>query len=141
MGAAFGIGFIVGPALGGVLSSAGPRLPFWVAAGLSLTNGLYGLFILPESLPAERRGAFSWHRANPLGSLRLLRSHHQLMGFATVQFLYQLAHQSLASVFVLYAGYRYQWTTADVGWALTGVGVSFAIVQGGLVGPLVGVFG
>lgn len=141
LGAAFGIGFIVGPAMGGLLSSVSPRLPFWVAAGLSLTNGMYGLFILPESLPPERRAPFSWARANPLGSLRLLRSHPQLMGFATIHFLYNLAHQSLASVFVLYTGYRYGWTTADVGWALTAVGVAFAIVQGGLVGPLVGYFG
>ncbi|HEX5070151.1 MAG TPA: TCR/Tet family MFS transporter [Vicinamibacterales bacterium] len=141
MGAAFGIGFIVGPAMGGLLSSISPRLPFWVAAGLSLTNGLYGLFILPESLPPERRAAFSWKRANPVGALRLLRSHPQLLGFATIHFLYNLAHQSLASVFVLYTGYRYGWTTADVGWALTAVGVAFAIVQGGLVGPLVSHFG
>jgi len=141
MGAAFGIGFIIGPAMGGLLSSFSPRLPFWVAAGLSLTNGLYGFFILPESLPPERRAAFSWTRANPLGSLRLLRSHPQLMGFATVHFLYNLAHHSLASVFVLYTGYRYGWTTADVGLALTGVGVAFAIVQGALVGPLVAYFG
>ena len=141
MGAAFGLGFIIGPAMGGLLSSVSPRLPFWVSAGLSLTNGLYGLFILPESLPPERRAAFSWIRANPLGALRLLRSHPQLMGFATIHFLYNLAHQSLASVFVLYTGYRYGWTTADVGLALTGVGVAFAIVQGGLVGPLVKRFG
>jgi len=141
MGAAFGIGFIIGPAMGGLLSSVSPRLPFWVAAGLSLTNGMYGLFILPESLPPERRAPFSWTRAHPLGSLRFLRSHPQLMGFATIHFLYNLAHQSLASVFVLYTGYRYGWTTADVGWALTAVGVAFAIVQGGLVGSLVGYFG
>lgn len=141
MGAAFGLGFIIGPAMGGLLASVSPRLPFWVSAALSLTNGLYGLFILPESLTPERRAAFSWIRANPLGALRLLRSHPQLMGFATIHFLYNLAHQSLASVFVLYTGYRYGWTTADVGLALTGVGVAFAIVQGGLVGPLVKRFG
>ena len=137
MGAAFGIGFIVGPALGGLLSSVDPRLPFWVSAALSLTNGLYGLFILPESLPPERRAAFSWRRANPVGALQFLRSHHQLFGFASIHFLFNLAHQSLASVFVLYAGYRYGWTATDVGWAMTGVGICFAIVQGGLVGPLV----
>jgi DHA1 family tetracycline resistance protein-like MFS transporter len=141
MGAAFGIGFIIGPAMGGVLSGISPRLPFWISAALSLSNGLYGLFILPESLAPERRAVFSWQRANPLGSLRLLRSHPQLMGFAFVHFLYNLAHQSLASVFVLYAAYRYQWTTTDVGWALTTVGVFFAVVQGGLVGPLVARFG
>jgi MFS transporter, DHA1 family, tetracycline resistance protein len=141
MGAAFGIGFIVGPALGGVLASVSPRLPFWVAAGLSLSNGMYGLFILPESLPPERRAAFSWRRANPLGSLRFLQSRPQLIGFAAIHFLYNLAHQSLASTFVLYTAFRYHWTPTDVGWALTGVGVSFAIVQGGLVGLLVGQFG
>lgn len=141
MGAAFGIGFVVGPAMGGVLSAISPRLPFWISAALSLANGLYGLFILPESLPPERRAAFSWRRANPVGSLKLLRSHPQLVGFAAVHFLYNLAHQSLVSVFVLYAGYRYQWTVTDVGWALAGVGVAFGIVQGGLVGPLVKRFG
>jgi DHA1 family tetracycline resistance protein-like MFS transporter len=141
LGAALGIGFVVGPAVGGVLSAVSPRLPFWVAAGLSLTNGMYGLFILPESLAPERRAAFSWRRANPLGALRFLRSRPQLLGFATIHFLYNLAHQSLAAVFVLYTSLRYDWTTTDVGWALTGVGVGFAIVQGGLVGPLVGYFG
>lgn len=141
MGMAFGIGFVVGPALGGVLSLVDERLPFWVAAGLSLANGMYGLFILPESLPLDRRAAFSWKRANPLGALRFLQSHPKLLGFASIHFLYNLAHQSLASVFVLYTGYRYGWTATDVGLALTGVGVCFGIIQGGLVGPLVAAFG
>jgi len=141
MGAAFGIGFIIGPAMGGLLSTVSPRLPFWVSAGLSLANGMYGLFILPESLAPDRRAPFSWKRANPLGALQFLRSHPQLFGFATIHFLYNLAHQSLASVFVLYTGYRYGWTSTDVGLAMTGVGVCFAIVQGGLVGPLVAKFG
>lgn len=141
MGAAFGIGFVVGPALGGALSTVSPRLPFWFAAVFSLANFLYGTFILPESLPPERRGAFSWKRANPMGSLQLLRSHPQLLGFAGVHFLYHLAHQSLTSVFVLYAGFRYGWSPMDVGWAMTGVGLCTAIVQGGLVGRLSGAFG
>ena len=141
MGAAFGIGFIVGPALGGVLAAVSPRLPFWVAAGFSLANFLYGLIVLPESHPPEKRSAFSWRRANPVGSLRLLQSQPQLLGFAAVHFLYNLAHQSLASVFVLYTGYRYGWTMTDVGWAMTGVGVAFAVVQGGLVGKLAAQFG
>jgi DHA1 family tetracycline resistance protein-like MFS transporter len=141
MGAAVGIGFVVGPALGGVLGAVSHRLPFWVAAGLSLANGMYGLFILPESLSQTRRAAFSWRRANPMGALRFLQSRPQLLGFAAVHFLYNLAHQSLAAVFVLYTGFRYGWTTTDVGWALAAVGVSFAIVQGGLVGLLVGHFG
>ena len=141
MGAAFGIGFIVGPALGGLLTSISPRLPFWLSAAFSLANFCYGLFILPESLPASRRGAFSWARANPVGSLKLLGAHPELLGFAAIHFLYNLAHQSLATVFVLYTGYRYGWTATDVGWALASVGVSFAIVQAGLVGRLVARFG
>ena len=75
MSVAFGVGFILGPALGGLLGQVDPRLPFWVAGGLSLTNAAYGFLILPESLPPERRAAFSWRRANPVGALRLLRAH------------------------------------------------------------------
>jgi DHA1 family tetracycline resistance protein-like MFS transporter len=141
MGAAFGIGFIVGPALGGMLSVFGARAPFWVAAAFSLANATYGFFILPESHPADHRVAFSWKRANPLGSLALLRSHHELLGFATLHFLYHLAHHALTSTFVLYAAYRYGWGSSEVGWALAGVGMSFAIVQAGLVGRVVATFG
>jgi DHA1 family tetracycline resistance protein-like MFS transporter len=141
MGAAFGIGFIVGPMCGGLLSRGGPRLPFWVAAALSLANAMYGLFVLPESLPATRRMAFSWKRANPWGALKLLQTHRQLLGFATVHFLYYLAHQSLQNVFVLYVGYRYAWDSFQVGLALGAVGVATSIVQGGLVGPIVGKIG
>jgi DHA1 family tetracycline resistance protein-like MFS transporter len=137
LGAAFGIGFIVGPALGGVLSAVGPRMPFWVAAAFSLLNAMYGFFILPESLTPDRRTMFSWRRASPVGSLILMRSHPQLMGFGIVHFLYYLAHQSLAAVFVLYTGYRYGWSVTDVGWALTAVGVASSVVQAGLVGPVV----
>src|SRR6476646_11558399 len=86
IGAAFGVGFIVGPVLGGVLTKWGPRLPFWVAAMLSLANAMYGLFVLPESLPPDRRTKFSWRRANPWGALTLLRRRHQLVGFASVHF-------------------------------------------------------
>jgi DHA1 family tetracycline resistance protein-like MFS transporter len=141
LGAAFGIGFVVGPVVGGVLGETDPRLPFWVAAGLSLANFLYGWLILPESLAREHRGSWSWRRMNPLGGLRLLRSHPQLKGFAIVHFLFYLAHQVLASVFVLYTGYRYGWSAADVGWALTGVGVMITVVQAGLVGRSVAWFG
>jgi DHA1 family tetracycline resistance protein-like MFS transporter len=137
LGAAFGLGFILGPAMGGALAAVGPRVPFAVAAGLSLLNAMYGLFILPESLARDRRSPFSWRRANPLGSLALLRAHPSLVGFAGVHFLYHLAHQALPTVFVLYAGYRYTWSVAEVGWALTAVGIVVAVVQGGLVGPIV----
>ncbi len=136
-GAAFGIGFVLGPALGGLLGSVDPHLPFWVAGGLSLANAAYGLLVLPESLPPERRRGFSWRRANPLGSLALLRSHAQLLGLATVMLLSTLAHEVLPAVFVLYGAYRYGWDEATVGLTLAGVGVCSAIVQGGLVRPVV----
>ena len=137
MGAAFGVGFVVGPALGGMLGVFGPRTPFWVAAGFSLANAAYGYFVLPESLDASHRAPFSWRRANPIGALSLLRSHHELFGFAMLHFLYHLAHQSLQSVFVLYAAHRYGWRSIEVGGALATVGVCFAIVQAGLVGRVV----
>jgi DHA1 family tetracycline resistance protein-like MFS transporter len=98
---------------------------------------MYGLFVLPESLPAGRRAAFSWRRANPLGSLAFLRAERNVRGFAVLHFLYQLAHQSLQSVFVLYTGYRYGWQSVQVGWSLAAMGVCSVTVQGGLVGPIV----
>ena len=141
IGAAFGIGFILGPAVGGILSAYDLRLPFWVAAGLSLANGLYGLLILPESLPKERRAPFSWARANPVGALNLLMRQPALLGLAGVVFLYYLAHQSLPSVFVLYAIDRYGWDQRTIGLTLTAVGVCSMIVQGGVVRPFVAKFG
>lgn len=136
VGAAFGIGFVLGPAVGGLLGNADPRLPFWVAAGLSLTNGLYGLFVLPELLAREHRAAFSWRRANPLGALALLREHRGLFGLVSINFLGQLAHVALPSIVVLYAGYRYGWGTRTVGLMLALVGICMMIVQGGLVGKV-----
>jgi DHA1 family tetracycline resistance protein-like MFS transporter len=137
LGAAFGIGFVLGPAVGGVLGDIDLRLPFWVAAALSLANGCYGFFILPESLKPELRARFSLKRANPIGALGLLRRQPELLGLAGVAFLVNLAHQSLPSVFVLYAGYRYGWDQKIIGLTLAGVGVCSMIVQGGLVRPLV----
>ena len=141
LGAAFGVGFIIGPALGGMLGSITPRLPFWVAAGLSLLNASYGLLVLPESLTRERRAAFSWRRANPVGSLNLLRSHPELLGLASANFLTYVAHEVLPSTFVLYATYRYQWTEKTIGLALATVGVCYGLVQGMLVGRIVGRLG
>jgi DHA1 family tetracycline resistance protein-like MFS transporter len=98
---------------------------------------LYGLFVLPESLPPERRAGFSWSRANPVGSLRLLRSHRELFALASVTFLYYMAHEVLPSTFVLYTNFRYHWDPRTVGLTLALVGVCTAIVSGGLVGPIV----
>ena len=137
IGAAFGVGFVLGPALGGLLGDIDPRLSFWGAATLALINATYGLFVLPESLPVEKRDGFSWRKANPVGSLTLLRSHPDLMGFAGIHLLFQIAHCVLPSVFVLYTGYRYGWNSSTVGFTLTAVGVFSIIVQGGLVKPAV----
>jgi DHA1 family tetracycline resistance protein-like MFS transporter len=137
LGAAFGFGFVVGPALGGILGESDPRLPFWVAAGFSLANALYGLLVLPESLPKEKRSTFDWRKANPLGALKLLRSHGELAGLGIVSFVSNLAHVALPSVAVLYMGYRYHWSARQVGFMLAGVGVSSIVVQGFLVGRVV----
>ncbi|HYM87009.1 MAG TPA: TCR/Tet family MFS transporter [Pseudoxanthomonas sp.] len=138
IGAAFGLGFILGPALGGYLGEINLRAPFWVAAGLALLNFLYGWFVLPESLPKEKRTArFDWSHANPVGSLVLLKKYPQVFGLAAVVFLANFAHYVYPSVFVLFAEYQYQWDSQQVGWVLAIVGVCSVIVQAGLIGPLV----
>ncbi len=136
LGAAFGAGFVFGPALGGLAGSISPRLPFWIAAGLSLANACYGWLVLPESLPRSRRAAFNWRRANPLGALALLRSHADLSGLAVVNFLSDLAHAALASIAVLYMLYRYGFDERAVGLTMAGVGVASIVVQGGVVGAV-----
>ncbi|MFO7277434.1 MAG: TCR/Tet family MFS transporter [Pseudomonadota bacterium] len=141
IGAAFSGGFVAGPLLGGILGEISPRTPFWVAAALSGLAFLYGLLILPESLAPEKRMRFSWSRANPLGALRLLRSHHELFGLAVVNFLLYFAHHVFSAVFVLYAAYRYGWSAWEVGVLLALVGVLDMIVQGTMVGPFTRRFG
>jgi DHA1 family tetracycline resistance protein-like MFS transporter len=141
LGAAFGLGFVLGPALGGLAGSVDARLPFWIAAGLTLGNALYGVLVLPESLPPERRARFEWRRANPVGSLRLLRSHPELFALAGVVFLSAIAHDALPSTTVLYTHHRYGWGDRAVGLLLAAVGVSSALVSALLVGPVVARFG
>jgi MFS transporter, DHA1 family, tetracycline resistance protein len=137
LSAAFGVGFIIGPAVGGLAGSVNPRLPFWIAAVLSIANFCYGFFVLPESLPPERRAPFTWIRANPLGALALLRQHAQLLGLAAVAFLSYWAHEALPSTFVLYTDHRFGWTPEMVGMVLAAFGVGSVLVQGGLVRPVV----
>lgn len=139
--AAFGLGFVIGPAVGGYLGNSNLRAPFWAAAILSLLNSLYGFFVLPESLPKERRAKSAWHMANPLGSLKLLRSNQVLAGLAAVVTLYYLAHTSLPSMWALYTEERYGWSRRDVGISLAVVGVCASIISGVLVGPFVKRFG
>lgn len=137
IGAAFSAGFVAGPLLGGVLAEWSPRAPFWVASALSGIAFVYGLFILPESLPLARRMAFSWRRANPFGALRLLRSQRELGGLAIINFLLVFAHYVFTTVFVLYAGHRYGWSAWQIGAVLALVGALDMLVQGVLVGPVV----
>lgn len=137
LGAMFGVGFIIGPAIGGFLGSVDPRLPFWAAAGLSVANAMYGLLVLPESLPPERRSAFTWARANPLGSLRLLRRHRELFGLAIVTFLSILASVSLQSTFVIAMNARFGWDSRALGASLAWVGICSVLMQGLAIGPIV----
>jgi DHA1 family tetracycline resistance protein-like MFS transporter len=141
LGMAFGIGFVVGPAIGSLLSIIDARAPFWFAATLSLVNFVYGLTVLPESLPPERRAKFDWKRANPIGSLALLRRYPQVFGLAFVMFLISLAHVVYPSTFVLYADFRFGWGAEMVGYTLSGVGVLAIVVQGGLIKRIIGWLG
>jgi DHA1 family tetracycline resistance protein-like MFS transporter len=136
IGAAFGVGFVLGPALGGLLGNADPRLPFWVAGGLSLTNALYGFFVLPESLPRDRRRVFTLRRANPVGSLVLLRSHPELFQLATIQFIGYVAHE-VFNVWALYSIFRYGWKEGTIGMSLAVVGACSVVISAGVVGPAV----
>lgn len=141
LGAAFGIGFVLGPALGGLLGYYDLRLPFFAAAAMSLANFAYGYFILPESLKPENRSPFRFARANPIGSVSMLARDGQLLRLGAIGFLLQLAHQVLPAVAVLYMAYRYQWNERDVGLVLAAVGICAMAVQGGLVRPVVAKIG
>lgn len=134
---AFSLGLVLGPAIGGLLGQLGTRLPFWLAAGLSLANGCYALFLLPESLRPERRARFDWARANPVGALALLRDRSGLLGLAAITFIYYLAYNTLSSVFVLYAAYRYGWDRRTLGLVFAFFGLCGMAVGGLLVRPVV----
>ena len=139
--AAFGLGFVLGPTIGGLLGSLGPRTPFFVAAGLALLNATFGLFALPESLPRERRREFAWARANPFGTLMQLRKQPVVVGLAGVTFLWVLGHQVLPSTWAFYTMLRFGWSEAAVGLSLAAAGIVMAISQGGLTKVLVQKFG
>jgi len=141
IGAAFGLGFILGPALGGVAGEVDTRLPFWIAAALSLASFAWGLFVLPESLPPGRRARFDLRQANPLGALRMLRARPAVRALVGVSALNYLAHDSLPHTFVLYTHHRYGWDSQTVGLALAAVGVSSVLVSALLVGRIVRLVG
>jgi DHA1 family tetracycline resistance protein-like MFS transporter len=132
IGAAFGLGFIIGPALGGLLSGLGIRAPFYAAAALCLLNTLYGYFVLPESLSKENRRNFHWKRANPLGSLQLLKRYPAIGGLAISFFLIYIAAQSVQANWSFFTIYRFNWSEKMVGISLAVVGVLVGAVQGGL---------
>jgi MFS transporter, DHA1 family, tetracycline resistance protein len=136
IGAAFGIGFTLGPAIGGLIGNTNPRLAFWAASGFSLLNWLYGFLLVPESLPLDQRKGFSWRRANPVGSLVLLRSHPDLWKLATIQFLAYVSHEIFA-IWSLYAIYRFAWDPRSIGTSLFFVGVCTALISAGLSGRIV----
>lgn len=141
IGAAFGLGFIIGPLIGGLLGSVDLRLPFWVAAGCSALNWLYGFFVLPESLAPENRRSFSWKRANPIGAVMALKRFPAVLGLAEAYFILTLAQMMLFSIWALYTAHRYQWDPKHVGLSLMLVGVTSAVVQAGLAKRIIGRFG
>src|SRR5213595_1897741 len=136
IGVAFGLGFILGPGIGGPLGDISPRLPFWFAAGFSLANWLYGYIFVPESLRHEHRKQFTLRRANPIGSLFLLRSHSELWKLATLQFLAYVSHEVFV-IWALYAIYRFNWSQGMIGASLAIVGIFTAAISGGLTGRIV----
>ena len=141
VGVMFGLGFICGPALGGLLGSVNLRLPFFAASALALLNAIYGYFVLPESLPPEKRSSFRWSKANPIGSLANLQKYPIVAGLSLAFACMSLAQRGLENVWVLYTGYRYGWDEGVNGWALALVGFMAALVQGGLVRPTIRALG
>ncbi len=137
VGAAFGLGFIFGPALGGLLGGINLRLPFFVSAGLALVNWLYGFFVLPESLALEHRSTVFWRKMNPLASLRRLGVYPLVAGLAVAFLFASMAQRGLENVWVLHTGFRYGWDTLTNGLILGLVGMMAVLVQGLLIKPIV----
>ena len=137
IGAAFGLGFIVGPALGGFLGEIGTRIPFMLAAGLAFINMIYGYFVIPESLKEEDRRDFSWKRANPLGTFKQVFSYQKIIGLLLSMFFIYVAANATHTNWSYFTSEKFGWSPQDIGLSLTFVGVMVAIVQGGLVGPIV----
>jgi MFS transporter, DHA1 family, tetracycline resistance protein len=141
VGAAFGLGFIIGPAIGGLLAGFGPRVPFLVAAGLAFLNGLYGYFVLPESLPKEKRRKFEWKRANPLGSLLHLKKYPAIGGLIFSLFLVYIAAHAVQSNWTFFTIEKFGWSPKLIGISLAVIGALIAVIQGGLiriVNPILG---
>ncbi len=141
MGAAFGVGFVVGPAIGGLLGEFGPRVPFYVAAAISALNLLFGYFVLPETLPPEKRRPFDWRRANPFGTFKVFQSYNGVLPLSAVLFVFFFASSVYPAIWPFWGMAKFGWSTATVGLTLAAFGIIAAVTQGGLSGPLVKRFG
>ncbi len=133
VGAAWGLGFIIGPVIGGLLGGYGPRVPFFVAAGLALANALFGLLVVPESLPKEKRRPFSIKRANPIGAFGQMRQYPMVLSFMGVAAFYYIGHESLPSTWTYYTMFKFDWDERMVGYSMGAVGIAVAIAQGWLI--------
>ena len=141
IGAAFGVGFILGPVIGGFLGEFGPRMPFFVTAGIAFANALFGLLVIPETLKDEDRRPFRFARANPLGAFRQMGRFPLVAGILGAYFLYMMAHDSLPAVWAFYTMDRYGWGPRDVGFSLGVVGVCMLVVQGFLIRKIIPLWG
>jgi DHA1 family tetracycline resistance protein-like MFS transporter len=141
MGAAFGVGFVVGPAIGGLLGEFGPRVPFFVAAGISAANFVYGWFVLPETLPVEKRRPFEWRRANPFGTLKVFRQYSGVLPLCGVLGVFFFASSVYPAIWAFWGMGKFGWSVSMVGLTLAAYGIIAAIFQGGLSGPAVARFG
>ena len=141
LGAAFGMGFIIGPALGGFLGEYGPRTPFYAAAALTAINVVYGYFVLPESLKSEHRRAFDPARANPLGAFRQLWHYPEVIALVVVYFCYMLGHFSLPSIWAFFTIEKFDWSPRDIGFSLSAIGVAMIFVQAFLIHKVLPVWG
>jgi DHA1 family tetracycline resistance protein-like MFS transporter len=141
LGAAWGLGFVLGPALGGWLGEFDLRLPFWVAGAVTLANAVYGVFVLPESLKPEHRAPFEWKKANPISALNMISQHAGLLRLSVVNLIYNVVHYIFPTVFALYTSHRYGWTPQKLGLTLALVGIFTVIVQGFLVRHVVNAVG
>jgi DHA1 family tetracycline resistance protein-like MFS transporter len=136
MGSAFGLGFILGPGIGGLLGELGPRAPFFAAGALAACNFLFGVFVLPESLPPERRRAYSWRRANPFGAAAALKRHPAVLVYASVLAAYLVGNNVYPSTWAFFMTYRFDWSPGMIGLSLVATGVSMALVQTLLTGRI-----